>query len=711
MTLKDANSNAITGLADQISGSATNGASVGAFTETSTAGVYEASLTSDTAGETVVTITVGDTPIDDKPSVTFVTWTASATATTVEASPSSDVSIESPVTITVTAIDTEGNPIQGEAGSVSATASNGAQVGAFAETATNSGVYQASLTSTSVGTTQVTVRIGNVEIDQKPSVTFVAGAVSAAETSVTADPASGLSVDEQSTITVVAKDAGGNTIAGLADKITGAASNGAVVGDFTESGSEPGTYTATLTSTKSGQIVVTITIDGTKISTTATVTFGAGGPDPSQSTLTTSETSILAGGDATATLTVQVKDANGNNVTLGGDQVVFDTTAGTVTEAVDRDNGTYTATLTSSEDEGTATISATVNGSAIANTVQVAFVTVQAQPEDSGALVSSIATSSVMSAQLGSLVSDAAIGGLSSGAGPAGTAPSPSGGSAASGDEAVASLDTSAYSRLHVFSAREGDQMPLVDWFSMGLSNASVDAELKGDGDFGYAVVGTELDKNETSVSGLLYGAEASSWNYEGETDVDRAGVSIGYYSARREGGLIYTGSSILTASRNEFESVSDATGNAASLRLILKGEISGQHDLEDGSRLTPFVDLLYSTETLESFKFSDGVSSDQAEASLGRLGLGVEYMTMPIEDIGRITLRGELSQVFGAEDVTLNDGTVYSPNEDPVGAISVGWIGNNDDGSTTRIDLTFGELGNGENEEIRIDGTWDRRF
>ena len=420
---------------------------------------------------------------------------------------------------------------------------------------------------------------------------------------------------------------------------------------------------------------------------------------------------VALGGKPSQDVTVSLSSSNEAAATVTPASLTFTLTDWDSAQSV---------TLTSIDNAEAADVSLRVtlaaSGAEFAGITQDLSVTiidndVQAQPEDSGALVSSIATSGVMSAQLGSLVSDAAIGGLSSAAGPAGTAPSPGGGSAASGDDSVASLDTSAYSRLHVLSAREGDQMPLVDWFSTGLSNASVDAELKGDGDFGYAVVGTELDKNETSVSGLLYGAEASSWNYEGETDVDRAGVSIGYYSARREGGLIYTGSSILTASRNEFESVSDATGNASSLRLILKGEISGWRDLEDGSRLTPFVDLLYSTETLESFKFSDGVSSDQAEASLGRLGLGVEYMTMPLEDMGRITLRGELSQVFGAEDVTLNDGTVYSPNEDPVGAISVGWIGNNDDGSTTRIDLTFGELGNGENEEVRIDGTWDRSF
>ena len=420
---------------------------------------------------------------------------------------------------------------------------------------------------------------------------------------------------------------------------------------------------------------------------------------------------VALGGKPSQDVTVSLSSSNEAAATVTPASLTFTLTDWDTAQSV---------TLTSIDNAEAADVSLRVtlaaSGAEFAGITQDLSVTiidndVQAQPEDSGALVSSIATSGVMSAQLGSLVSDAAIGGLSSAAGPAGTTPSPGGGSAASGDEAVASLDTSAYSRLHVLSAREGDQMPLVDWFSTGLSNASVDAELKGDGDFGYAVVGTELDKSETSVSGLLYGAEASSWNYEGETDVDRAGVSIGYYSARREGSLIYTGSSILTASRNEFESVSDATGNASSLRLILKGEISGRRDLEDGSRLTPFVDLLYSTETLESFKFSDGVSSDQAEASLGRLGLGVEYMTMPLEDMGRITLRGELSQVFGAEDVTLNDGTVYSPNEDPVGAISVGWIGNNDDGSTTRIDLTFGELGNGENEEVRIDGTWDRSF
>ncbi len=442
--------------------------------------------------------------------------------------------------------------------------------------------------------------------------------------------------------------------------------------------------------------------------------------DASRSTLSSSVSSLDADGEDTATLTVRVRDADGNNLTQGGDRVVFATSAGQVSATVDQGNGTYTATLTSGTQPTVATLSATVNGGAVGNSVQVEFVQM-APDEDGGAVISSIANSQVMSAQLGSLVSDAAIGGLSSGVAVPGLVPSSAtDGSAGGGlddagdvDAALASVDTSAYRRLNVVSARDGEDgsAPLVDWFSTGISRASVDAELNGDGVFGYAVVGSELSKDATSVSGLLYGAEASSWNYDGETDVDRAGASIGYYSARRAGDLIYTGSSIVTLSRNEFESETDATGNANSLRLILKGELSGQQALPDGGTLTPFTEVLYSTETLDSFTFSDGITSDEAQVSIGRLGSGVEYITPELPEIGRLTLRGELSQVFGAEDVTLSDGTIYSPNEAPVGAISVGWIGNNDDGSTTRIDLTFGELGNDENEEIRLDGTWDRSF
>ena len=105
------------------------------------------------------------------------------------------------------------------------------------------------------------------------------------------------------------------------------------------------------------------------------------------------------------------------------------------------------------------------------------------------------------------------------------------------------------------------------------------------------------------------------------------------------------------------------------------------------------------------------GHARKRVGADLGRVGLGLEYSSAPSAGGGRILIRGELSQVFGADDMTLSDGSIYSPNEDAVGSVTFGWLTKPGADSSARIELTFGELGNDEKEEIRLDGTVDRRF
>ena len=87
--------------------------------------------------------------------------------------------------------------------------------------------------------------------------------------------------------------------------------------------------------------------------------------------MTANPTSIAANGTTTSTITVQLKDANGNNLTTSGGPVVLATTLGTLSAVTDNGDGTYTATLTSATTAGTATISGTLAGAAITDTETV----------------------------------------------------------------------------------------------------------------------------------------------------------------------------------------------------------------------------------------------------------------------------------------------------------------------------------------------------
>lgn len=76
---------------------------------------------------------------------------------------------------------------------------------------------------------------------------------------------------------------------------------------------------------------------------------------------------------STSTITVQLRDVNGNDLTAGGDAITLATTLGTLSAVTDNSDGTYTATLTSATTTGTGTLTGTVNATTIADNAAVSF--------------------------------------------------------------------------------------------------------------------------------------------------------------------------------------------------------------------------------------------------------------------------------------------------------------------------------------------------
>src|SRR5207244_1537792 len=103
--------------------------------------------------------------------------------------------------------------------------------------------------------------------------------------------------------------------------------------------------TDVVTGHRAGDVTVTATATGlTPASKTFTVVPGAA--SGLTTTLQADKTSLPDDGHSTATVTVAASDAAGNNLTLGGDTVQLDATAGTLSPVTDQHDGTYTATLT-----------------------------------------------------------------------------------------------------------------------------------------------------------------------------------------------------------------------------------------------------------------------------------------------------------------------------------------------------------------------------
>ncbi len=99
-------------------------------------------------------------------------------------------------------------------------------------------------------------------------------------------------------------------------------------------------------------------------------------PDLTKSTITANPTTINADGKSTTTITVNLKDSDGNPY-IGNATVVINTTKGSISSVTTNNDGTYTAILTSSTVAETAVVSFTVNGEQAVQRTKVVFETVQ----------------------------------------------------------------------------------------------------------------------------------------------------------------------------------------------------------------------------------------------------------------------------------------------------------------------------------------------
>jgi hypothetical protein len=192
----------------------------------------------------------------------------SASLSTVSASPGS-VATGVNSTITITVKDVDANPVPGVGVTLSATGTGNTIVQPSPTNA--SGVTTGTISSTVPAAKVVSAVAGGVPITQTATVTVVVGPVSAAQSTVVADPTSVELGGALSTITVTVKDAYDNPISG-ATVVLAATGTG---NTLTQPGSvtnASGVATGTLSSTVVESKTVSATANGTGITQTATVT-------------------------------------------------------------------------------------------------------------------------------------------------------------------------------------------------------------------------------------------------------------------------------------------------------------------------------------------------------------------------------------------------------------------------------------------------------
>ena len=336
-------------------------------------GTYTAILTSvASVSAAIISGTLDGSNITNTATVQFISsGTASTSTSTITASPTIITADGiSTSAITVQLKDNIGTNLSTDGGTVVLTASAGS---ISSVTPNGDGTYSAILTSSiSVGASTISGTLDGFAITDTASVQFVVGAASVSTSTITASPAT-ITADGSSTsaITVQLIDANGNTLISNGGTVVLATSSGSISA-VTPNGD--GTYSATLTSaTNVGTATITGTLDTLAITDTASVEFTAGNVSELSSTITASPASIIANGSSTSTISVQLKDANNNDVTSNAGIVLLSTNLGSLSSVTYQGSGVYTAILTSASSAGSATISGTLDAAAITGTASVVF--------------------------------------------------------------------------------------------------------------------------------------------------------------------------------------------------------------------------------------------------------------------------------------------------------------------------------------------------
>ena len=207
----------------------------------------------------------------------------------------------------------------------------------------------------------------------------VRGAISVATSTVSVG-APTVVAGSTTTITLQAKDGSGNNViiggATVLFTATGGTSTG-TISAVTDNAN--GTYTATFTGVTSGTATtINATIGGVAVATTMpTITVGVAAISVVKSAVTVSNPIVYKG--TTVNVTLQAKDAAGNNLAAGGAVVLFSnaggTSTGTFSAVTDNNNGTYTAIFTGNVRGTATTVGATIGGVAVTSTMPTITVT------------------------------------------------------------------------------------------------------------------------------------------------------------------------------------------------------------------------------------------------------------------------------------------------------------------------------------------------
>jgi adhesin/invasin len=360
----DGNSQPVAG--QSVKFTATNGAVVTTVIGTTGAdGLASASLTSTTAGNSVVTATLAD---GNSAIVTTVFVDAARIAAGDLTVTQNNAAANGVAQNRVQAKVTDGNsqPVAGQ--SVKFTATNGAVVTTAIGTTGADGLASASLTSITVGNSVVTATLANgTSATVSTAFTPLTG-IALRNITVTRNNALSDGTDRDA-VTMTVTDSDNVPVAG--QTITLTATNGAVITPATVTTDSNGTASVNLTNLSAGNSVLTAALSNGSTAT-VTVNFITAAQIEADSLTVTANNAVA---DDSATNAVQLRVVNGNGVPVAGQTVTFTATNGaTVTaSATTGADGLAKATLTSTT-AGNSAVTATLTSTGGTSTTTVTFI-------------------------------------------------------------------------------------------------------------------------------------------------------------------------------------------------------------------------------------------------------------------------------------------------------------------------------------------------
>jgi hypothetical protein len=281
VTVRDGFNNVVNGEPVMLSATGSNQTLTPSSGITNSFGVFNATLSSTKAELKTVTATVSGFMLQAQ--VQFVAGNPLAGDSSLTVSPGTIPADGTTATITVTLKDMNGNPVSGQAVTLTATGMNNTLTPSSGNTDA-SGTFTATISSTKAEQKTITATVGSFMLNQMLTVT--PGTPSASTSTVTAAPTSNVLANgsNASTVTVTVRDANSNVVSGV--NVTLSATGGGTT--FTPSSGSTngsGVLTSALTSTASGTKTITAVAGGVTITSSMPMVSFVACPTPTTLTV------------------------------------------------------------------------------------------------------------------------------------------------------------------------------------------------------------------------------------------------------------------------------------------------------------------------------------------------------------------------------------------------------------------------------------------